>query len=292
LLTICARVLTRTYQQNIPQQLEELKQSFKIEDISVANRTSRFEIVHLEKTPERNIRIELKNNYEKTITAYHISLGSTSILVETMLNPVDGGVHPGDTVDLVEGINVDPDLQKEGLVIRSVVFDDGTGDGEPKSIQEINDYRLGEMIQIKQTAHLLTESVDADNSQIESTLERVSKASFLSSGSDGGKVSRSVKFGAEDTRKRIAAFVANVKGQSEGNTKSIVVKLLDYCARKTTQFSLYNEAARINAGSKVEIHWSTGGSANKQDVSLVVFSCLRVCSAAILGSESRRMSLE
>jgi hypothetical protein len=252
LLVVTTRVSAGKHQgSNIQQQLEQLKRSFNVEDIRVTNRTSGFEIAGLEKTPERNIRIRLRNGYKKKITAYQISLGSTTTLVETMLNNLEAGVDPGEVVDLVEAINVDPDLSTKGLTIRAVVFDDGTGDGEPESIKEIDDYRQGEMIQMKQTANRLMESAEASDSEIISALDEVSKTS-LSSMNGSRILSPSVRFGAEDTRKRIALLAGKITKQPDGNIKSGVTTLLDYCTRKSAQLSQYNNAIGSRIGSKAK----------------------------------------
>lgn len=250
LLVVSTRVSARKHQVNdIQQQLEALKRSFKIEDLRVTNKTSGFAIAGLEKTPERNIRIRLRNDYKKKITAYQISIGSTTTLVETMLNNLEAGVDPGEIVDLEEAINVDPDLSTKGLIIRAVVFDDGSGDGEPESIKEIDDYRQGEMMQMKQTTNRLNQSAEASDSEMISTLNDVSNNSFLSG--DGGRMlSRSVRFGAEDTRKRIAVLAGKINKQPDGNIKSSVQILLDYCARKSTQLSQYQTAIGLRTGAK------------------------------------------
>jgi hypothetical protein len=246
---VSTRVSARKHQGNdIQQQLESLKRNFKIEDLPVTNKTSGFAIAGLEKTPERNIRIRLRNDYKKKITAYQISIGSTTTLVETMLNNLEAGVDPGEIVDLEEAINVDPDLSTKGLIIRAVVFDDRSGDGEPESIREIDDYRQGEMMQMKQTTIRLNQSAEASDSEMISTLNDVSN-SFLS-GDGGPMLSRSVRFGAEDTRKRIAVLAGKINKQPDGNIKSSVHTLLAYCARKSTQLSQYQTAIGLRTGAK------------------------------------------
>jgi len=248
LFAIGARVSTRTPQRNIQRQLEELKQNLKLEDIALTNKTSGFEVASLEKTSEGNIRIGLRNNYDKNITAYQVSLGSTTTLVETILNTFESSIHPGAVVELVEAINIDPDLSTTGLVIRAVVFDDGTADGEAKYIGEINDYRQGEMMQIKHATSLLREIAKTPDNEILRSLGKVNNTFSRSSSTD--KLPQSVAFGAEDARKRMAVYVENIKAQDEGNIRSRVIKLLDYCRNKSMELSLYNERARTNSGSK------------------------------------------
>lgn len=253
LLAVTMRVSAGKHQgNNIQEQLESLKRSFKIEDIPVTNNTSGFPIASLEKTPEKNIRIRIRNDYKKRITAYQISLGSTTTLVETMLNNLEAGVDPGEIVDLIEAINVDPDLIRKGLIVRAVVFDDGTGDGELESIKEIDDYRQGEMMQMKQTAKRLMESAEASDGEMVLALDEVSKTS-LSSMNVSRMLSPSVRFGAEDTRKRIALLAGKITKQPDGNIKSGVTALLDYCTRKSTQLSQYNDAIGSRTGSKAKI---------------------------------------
>lgn len=251
LLVVGARS-TKTHQHDdIKQQQEELKQTFRVESLKVTNLTSRFEVSRLEKTSEGNILIQLRNNYDKTITAYQTSLGSTTTLVEMILSPLGDYIHPGDTTDLMEGINIDPDLEKEGFTIHAVVFEDGTSDGETKSINKINDYRRGEMMQMAHAARLLGESAGAADGEIVWALDKVGNTSVLT-GDGAGTLSRSVKFGAEDARKRISILATGAKEQGDGNIKSRMNKLLDFCGKKSEQLSLYNKASAIKGKARVQ----------------------------------------
>jgi hypothetical protein len=63
-------------------------------------------------------------------------------------------------------------------------------------------------------------------------------------------LSRSVRFGAEDTRKRIALLAGKITKQPDGNIKRGLTTLSDYCTRKSTQLSQYNNAIGSRTGSK------------------------------------------
>ncbi|HEU4387493.1 MAG TPA: hypothetical protein VFV34_06830 [Blastocatellia bacterium] len=123
--------------------------SLKAEDITVTNETSAFAVVAVEKTPEGFLRLALRNDYNKTITAYEFRVGITGTLVETFTNGIKVGIQPGESIEKLEAIDLDPGSDKLGVQIRAVIFEDGTGDGNARLVQEIRDVRTGEVIQLE-----------------------------------------------------------------------------------------------------------------------------------------------
>jgi hypothetical protein len=119
----------------------------------VVNRTSNF---HLMKTEERDkqLRLVLRNDYDKEIVEYAIgqkgegAMGTWS----TRGLPIGRGIAPGEVVDFTLGPvrNEDPPIE-----IICVIFRDGAGDGDPKTIQELNEGWAGTLAEKTRALPLL-----------------------------------------------------------------------------------------------------------------------------------------
>ncbi len=60
--------------------LKELREQLRLEELPVKNNTKAFTVLTKEKTEFGDIRITIKNEYDKTITAFEISIGSKTNL--------------------------------------------------------------------------------------------------------------------------------------------------------------------------------------------------------------------
>src|SRR5215208_1752126 len=69
-------------QEDSHKRLAKLIEETNLEDLKITNHTSAFNIAKKEKTPQGEIHLVLQNGYDKRITAYEISIGSTTTLID------------------------------------------------------------------------------------------------------------------------------------------------------------------------------------------------------------------
>ncbi len=101
-------------------------------------------------TDFNDIHLRLRNDYDKDITAFVISIGNFSYKEEFIYSETDKVLTPGASYN--SDIPLPSSLkgrQDQELVIRAVVFADKTSDGDQKVISEIEEERLGEKVQIQ-----------------------------------------------------------------------------------------------------------------------------------------------
>lgn len=217
----------------------------KVEDIKLTNETSAFLIESIEKTPQGHIKIKLRNGYDKIITAYRLSIGNTTATTENLDNPNNIGIQPGEVIEHIEAIEVDPYLSKKGIIIQAVVFEDGSNDGTWKVIKEINEYRRGQLLQIELAQELLQQVSFSTDNDLSEKLEAV-KAKLQSGYNLANQgLSESARFGFSDTGRRITLYIDNVK-QMEGDRgiRQGLERLVKYCETKATKFRMYQQLLR------------------------------------------------
>lgn len=105
-----------------------------------------FQVVEFRQV-EKKIRLVLKNNYTKSITAYALTASKPDALLTHRVDSIfagraeDRGFLPG-AMTVFEGEIYGP-AEQHNLTIRSVVFDDVTSEGDQKYVQQILDKRRG-----------------------------------------------------------------------------------------------------------------------------------------------------
>ena len=108
--------------------------------LRLENRTSAFEVVGVEKVGQR-ARLTLKNNYDRPITAFSLSMGMGGIDVELFPE----AIAPGATH--VEAFTLPPTATPESVVeVSAVVFDEEMGDGDFRFLRRITERRLGKRL--------------------------------------------------------------------------------------------------------------------------------------------------
>ncbi|HTG17523.1 MAG TPA: hypothetical protein VK747_19910 [Blastocatellia bacterium] len=228
---------SRRVRNSVQQRLADLSKETDLDSLKLINQTKAFTVISKEKSPEGVIRLKLRNDYQKRITAFEISIGSTTTLVDTTFSMHDDTIAPGEYRDELLALSIDPELKGRGINILAVVFEDGTADGLVASIREIEDYRLGERMEMDHVGKLLDSISNAPTTALTSVLVEV-QSNILSSTPDGAKNQRSifVQFGVKDTKERISAYIDNIKNDP-GATK--FNKLLEYSASKSLALKTY-----------------------------------------------------
>lgn len=230
-------------QEDIVSKRQETINALRVEDIKITNRTSAFHIESVEKVAGGNIKLKLKNGYNNIITAYQVSFGSTTTTTDHLNNPNMIGIKPGEVIEHLEPIEVDPHLYKKGLVILAVILDDGSSDGNSQSVREINEHRLGQMMQIERAHELLQPISSSDEENFSDQLDAI-KPKLLSKDDPAYKdLSDSAKFGLSDAKDRLTRYIDKIiqKNNSE-EKKNGLEGLVNYCENKAKTFRIYREA--------------------------------------------------
>lgn len=175
----------------------------------LSNRTSGFEAVNVE-TKSGRVRLTLKNNYNKTITAYAISTGENTHSLHELESKEF--LTPGSTR------NQDVRLPSEGnITVLAVVFGDKTSDGDATAVKEINDYRLGKKTQYDRIVPLLNKILAALDNEMLSALEKA-EAKIYRFSTDSPEKSHFIIAGLSDAKESILMDLKELKqqlGQSE-----------------------------------------------------------------------------
>lgn len=172
--------------------------------LKLSNRTSGFEAVKVESNGER-VRLTLKNNYNKTITAYAISTGDNRLSLHEF--GFEDLLTPGSTR------NHDVRLPSEGnITVLAVVFEDRTSDGDARAAKEINDYRLGKKTQYNRIVPLLNKVLAARDNEMESALEQA-QAEIYRLSSDSAEKSHFIIAGLSDAKESILMDIKELKQQ-------------------------------------------------------------------------------
>lgn len=162
----------------------------------IQNKTHSFEVTQATANPGANgcIQLSLRNGYHRRITAYGISANKLITIIDFLYG--DGEDQPGIAPDAVHTRPVcvpkavDPNVaSKEGreILVQAVIFDDGTGDGDPEFIADILNRRRGSKIQLTRiidvVKRVLTSGKTIDNTALEALKSEVSALTTDSQGS-------------------------------------------------------------------------------------------------------------
>lgn len=148
--------------------------------IRITNKTSSFEVFEI-KAMGRDIRLKLKNSYERSIIDFKIGLprplGKSGTVTDIVGDPTV--IQPGATIEYNFNLPTSPldtrnDVQREReVIILTVLFDDWTSDGDTEVAAEMVAHRLGERIQVSRILALLQVVLDLQDADLQKGLERL-----------------------------------------------------------------------------------------------------------------------
>lgn len=146
------------------------KENLRTRAIATENKT-RFEIINLERLIDKGfIVMHLKNEYQKPITGYKFSFGVSLEYVERQ----NKGILPGEVIKEIQPLQLG--LDREGIKMLAVIFDDGSTDGDPHYINEIKQRREGAKYQATQTLYLLQAAANSQDTYLDNLLSKVESA--------------------------------------------------------------------------------------------------------------------
>jgi len=180
--------------------------SLNVGGLNVNNKTP-FTIIDLHQLDARNIRITFRNDYEKSITGFQVSVGVGRVQTDLAVGG-DTFILPKDTY---QGVYAIQDMtNSQGITVLAVVFEDGSTDGDPEAIDEIEYYRLGVRTQRERVLGLLRKALKSEDSDLDFALSRVEReVSSVQENQDNRLPYRenrrmyNTHFGSSDERMRI-----------------------------------------------------------------------------------------
>jgi hypothetical protein len=133
--------------------------------IRIDNKTSAFEVIAVERLERNRIRLTLKNNFDKGITAFSISLGDYSVEPDLFPEMIASGQTR------VETCTLPPVKEQENVVeISCVIFDDETSEGNSSPVDRIKESRLGSRLAATSMQPYLKQISDASDQDLMAAL--------------------------------------------------------------------------------------------------------------------------
>jgi hypothetical protein len=190
---------------------EQRKAEMIVENIRVENFTKGLTPISVDIDKERElITLTLRNDYDKIVTGYEVSIGEVTVQTESLNDSsVQEVLHPRDTRKEVYALQ--DNLDKFGIAIVAVILEDGTTDGESNHIQEIREYRQGMKIQREHVLLLLEKIAKQSMNKIPAALNSLVSQLAPMSESDERQLPPNVRFGIHDEKARILKEINNAK---------------------------------------------------------------------------------
>lgn len=183
-------------------------------DIKVFNEIKELQIVD-SKIKGSRFLITVRNNTDKVINSFYLTTGDASYHMELLYSDVQDAVAPAADYNLF--VDLDNNLKLSGVKIRAIVFEDGTGSGEPSFIQEIKDKRYGEKLELTNGKQLLENLSLSLNTNPLGKLEELKEKISSFSPSDKEREREAIKFGRNLGKQRLLRYIEDLSKNADSN---------------------------------------------------------------------------
>ena len=167
---------TRSNQPSPPQTVEPVDASFVP---LVESKSQALEVVSATRR-DPFIRSRLRNTSDKNIYAFRMRYhkGGASILHSFVMADTKTMVAPGEVYRYDWPFSPTSSLAREPLIFEAVIFQDGSGDGEPDKVKSLQDLFLTNMRELEYEIALLEAALNSPNIEtVEGLLEFQTKVS-------------------------------------------------------------------------------------------------------------------
>lgn len=217
--------------------INELRKSFKVENIKITNKVKSISVVGIEKDPTNvNIVLSLRNDSDKRMTAYMVSAGNTVIGSDYAFSEFEDGIASGDILKVYHGIDasmlrdksvhIAPDLRKKGISVLAVIFEDGTTEGDSARVENLTQYRLGGKTQVEEILFNLEAVRESSKSEQLTKYEQLK--SSLRDSSKHQEMTRSYfRFGKKDVQDTFLMEVGSSRNNASKELKNRVADLIE-----------------------------------------------------------------
>ena len=169
----------------------------------VRNKTQAFQVVSVEQI-DGDYVLTLRNGSGKDLNGYAIGFGAPGSKVFVELTTSERVLAPGETAEeripaanLRAGADA---LRQPEITILAVIFEDRTSDGDPQTIAEIEQHRLGVKMQLKRVLPLIEALLNSSNSDTQAALDRLKAQISSLSERPGGDLPRRVGTGLRSVK--------------------------------------------------------------------------------------------
>ncbi len=220
---------------------EQKKERLNLENIKVENFTSSLTIssTEIDKHNE-SVTLILRNDSNKLVTGYAVTIGGGTIKTECLTGAnMSNVLKPEETRKEDYGLQLD--IDKYGIKLVAVIFDDNTTEGVPQYVEEIQQYRSGMKIQREHALDLLRNLATKPQSEMYAAFNDFESKLALFSESEETKFPANFRFGLQDEKvrlinnikylKEMAYLTQNQKNNGKSSLQSNLTDLINSYAK-------------------------------------------------------------
>jgi hypothetical protein len=121
------------------------------------------------------IRIRIKNVSDKNISSFRMSYHKSgqALLFTFVMSDTKTALLPGEVYKYDHSFIPESSLAREPLTFEAVLFDDGTGDGEPEKVKSLQDLFLANRKELEHVTALLQAAIDSPEVETLSSLREL-----------------------------------------------------------------------------------------------------------------------
>ena len=187
---------------------EQKKERLNLENIKVENFTSSLTIVNTEIDKQsESVAITLRNDSKKLITGYAVNVGGGTTKTECLTGANMNNVLKPEEIRK-EDYALQLDIDKHGIKIVAVIFDDNTTEGLPQYVEEIKQYRSGMKTQREHALNLLRNLSAKPQSKMYTAFNDFESKLSPFSENEENKFPANFRFGLQDEKVRL---INNIK---------------------------------------------------------------------------------
>ena len=143
--------------------------------LKIKNKTQAFHVAALEQVESGDFKLSLKNESDKYITAFRVSVhnAQTSGPIDVDVVCCNRGIAPGAVHPIHFGARAaEGSDQTPRVVIEAVVFDDRTSDGDAAVAAEIEAVRFAEKLQLTRIIDMIGETLASPDADTQAAIDK------------------------------------------------------------------------------------------------------------------------
>lgn len=187
----------------------ERRQEPSTRSVKTDNKTKAFTIIRAYRRGDI-VEVELRNDYNKPITGYQVGVGSGTVRTELLLSDTITALAPGAVIQRI--YDARPELDRRGLVVLAVLFDDHTGDGDTDYVETFLRYRTGMKMQRQQTIQALQKALSSSAIDMLQQVDHLVSESFRLLDKDMERLPIDVQLEIKQERRRLLRNITASKG--------------------------------------------------------------------------------
>lgn len=180
-----------------------------VQPIIIHNRTQSLQVAKAELNGKL-LHLAVKNGYSKNIDWFRISFGNRESIEADFTFAEPSSLAPGESYEDAYSVESSPTATLNVTVV-SVMFEDGTSDGDATYAKTIKEKRAGQKMQLKRLLPLLQKAIHAPNSNAASVLQNLEAELAEIQEANDNTISESKRVGLRNAKERILNEVQRIK---------------------------------------------------------------------------------